>query len=224
MWGRHNFGASDPLVESCIADLKNQLVALGLLKSAETGPVANAIFIGVVAATAGIDAANKLANTSGTVDTVARLQACNLVKQIIGAKAGTVISGIGELRNALGYLARATRDSALWEGTTNAIDDVMVAAVNRAFMRWIRAAEAQKFRTGTLTVLDVQQNLPLFTKLITAEGASRHFGANPPAMVPEGSLPASSSTPQLVGLGISVLVTALGLATALMPPSRQATT
>ncbi len=80
--------AADASVQSCIQDLRNQLTAFGFLKASAAGPLADALFIGAVAALAGTDVAAKLANTSGTADSIARLQACDIVRQIIAKKTG----------------------------------------------------------------------------------------------------------------------------------------
>jgi hypothetical protein len=90
---RGYFGASDPLVESCINDLKAQLVAAGLIKVGTPSGVTDALLFGAIMALSGFDAAAKLAGPgSSAVDSIARLQACSLVKQALGRFAPGVLA------------------------------------------------------------------------------------------------------------------------------------
>jgi hypothetical protein len=81
---RGYFGASDPLVASCIDDLKARLVAAGLIKVGTPSGVTDALLFGAIMALSGFDAASKLAGPgSNAYDSIARLQACSLVKQAL---------------------------------------------------------------------------------------------------------------------------------------------
>jgi hypothetical protein len=81
---RGNFGASDPLVESCINDLKARLVQAGLIKVGTPSGVTDALLFGAIMALSGFDAAAKLAGpTSSAYGSLAKLQACSLVKQAL---------------------------------------------------------------------------------------------------------------------------------------------
>lgn len=81
---RGRFGASDPLVESCINDLKARLVSAGLIKVGTPAGVTDALLFGAIMALSGFDAASKLAGPGkNAVDSIARLQACSLVKQAL---------------------------------------------------------------------------------------------------------------------------------------------
>jgi hypothetical protein len=81
---RGYFGAADPLVTSCIDDLKARLVAAGLIKVGTPSGVTDALLFGAIMALSGFDAAAKLAGPGASaVDSIARLQACSLVKQAL---------------------------------------------------------------------------------------------------------------------------------------------
>lgn len=81
---RGHFGATDPVVESCINDLKGRLVAAGLIKVGTPSGVTDALLFGAIMALSGFDAAAKLAGPgTNAYSSIARLQACSLVKQAL---------------------------------------------------------------------------------------------------------------------------------------------
>ncbi len=89
---RGYFGASDPLVASCIDDLKARLVQAGLIKVGTPSGVTDALLFGAIMALSGFDAASKLAGPGqNAYDSIARLQACSLVKQALERFAPSVL-------------------------------------------------------------------------------------------------------------------------------------
>lgn len=78
------FGQADPMVESCINDLKARLIRAGLLKVGTPSGVTDALLFGAIMALSGFDAASKLAGPGkNAYDSAARLQACSIAKQAV---------------------------------------------------------------------------------------------------------------------------------------------